>query len=104
MQPTDFLQKNPRIEINNDLCYTWRFVFKHRFLIDKNIRFIENLRIGEDTVFNYACVMQASSVILIPKALYQYRINNVNSLMRFRHKPYLANNLQILINEKKKTY
>ena len=102
MQPTDFLQKNPRIEINNDLCYTWRFVFKHRFLIDKNIRFIENLRIGEDTVFNYACVMQASSVILIPKALYQYRINNVNSLMKVRHKPYLANNLQILINEKKK--
>lgn len=32
MQPMDFIQKNPRIEMNNDLCYTWRFVFKRNFL------------------------------------------------------------------------
>ncbi len=53
MQPMDFIQKNPRIEMNNDLCYTWRFVFKRNFLINKKIRFIKNLHVGEDTVFNY---------------------------------------------------
>lgn len=104
MQPMDFIQKNPRIEMNNDLCYTWRFVFKRNFLINKKIRFIKNLHVGEDTVFNYECVLQASSIIMIPKALYQYRINNAGSLMRLRYKPYLTNNLQKLVDEKKRTY
>ena len=63
MQPMDFIQKNPRIEMNNDLCYTWRFVFKRNF---------------------------------------QYRINNAGSLMRLRYKPYLTNNLQKLVDEKKR--
>lgn len=102
MQPMDFIQKNPRIEMNNDLCYTWRFVFKRNFLINKKIRFIKNLHVGEDTVFNYECVLQASSIIMIPKALYQYRINNAGSLMRLRYKPYLTNNLQKLVDEKKR--
>ena len=102
MQPMDFIQKNPRIEMNNDLCYTWRFVFKRNFLINKKIRYIKNLHVGEDTVFNYECVLQASSIIMIPKALYQYRINNAGSLMRLRYKPYLTNNLQKLVDEKKR--
>ena len=102
MQPMDFIQKNPRIEMNNDLCYTWRFVFKRNFLINKKRRFIKNLHVGEDTVFNYECVLQASSIIMIPKALYQYRINNAGSLMRLRYKPYLTNNLQKLVDEKKR--
>ena len=102
MQPMDFIQKNPRIEMNNDLCYTWRFVFKRNFLINKKIRFIKNLHVGEDTVFNYECVLQASSIIMIPKALYQYRINNAGSLMMLSYNPYLTNNIQKLVDEKKR--
>ncbi len=102
LKPIDFIQGNKQIQSNNDFCFTWRFLFKHSLLQDGKIRFLEEIRIGEDMIFNLACVMQSKSVIMIPKALYQYRINNSNSLMKLPYKPYLANSLQRQIEEKKR--
>lgn len=100
MKPMDFIQGNPEIETNNDLCFTWRFVFKRSFLFDAHIRFLESIRIGEDTIFNLACIMHASTIIMIPKALYLYRTNNMHSLMKLSFKSYLEESLQRQVKEK----
>lgn len=102
MKPTDFIQGNKHIQSNNDLCFTWRFVFKRSLIEDYNIRFIEEIKIGEDMVFNLSCLMRSSSAIMVPKALYKYRINNSSSLMGLPYKPFLEESLQRQIQEKRR--
>ncbi len=100
MKPADFIQSNKHILSSNDLCFTWRFVFRASLLRNFNLRFIEEIRIGEDMIFNLACVMQASAVIMVPKALYRYRTNNASSLMKLPFKSYLEDSLQRQTQEK----
>lgn len=102
MKPTAFLSTNKRIHTNNDLCFSFRFVYKRSFLINKRLLFDERLKVGEDTLFNFACVLKANSVIMLPQALYLYRINNISSVMKQAYKPYLESCLQLQISEKKK--
>lgn len=74
--------------LNNDLWYPWRNFVK-RELIEKNfIRFDENQRIGDDSLFNFKCFVFSKSVYSIKEPLYFY-VNNPISLTQAKFKPGL---------------
>ena len=54
----------------------WIGVFKRSILLEKTIRFNEELSFGEDTCFVYDYLCQISSLVCLEKPLYHY--NNVN--------------------------
>lgn len=80
------------IHTGNELCFSWRFVFRKCFLDKNNIRFDEKIHVGEDTIFNTYAVM-CGNTIVIHQALYEYRIDNPHSIMRAPYKESLENDL-----------
>ena len=102
LNPLQFIGKNFKIHTYNDLCFTWRFLFKRDFIISKKLLFIEAIRYAEDMVFNFAALMQCKRIILIPKPLYHYRVNNTQSIMKQRYNPNMETGLQLQIAEKKR--
>lgn len=59
----------------------------------KNIRFNENMRLGEDTVFNLQAVSSAQFIIRIPVVLYFYH-ETLGSLSSSNYKPNLLENME----------
>lgn len=102
MSPADMLDQCSTIHSGNELCFSWRFMFKRSFLQDKGLRFNEELRIGEDMIFNARAVISAKKVVAIHEALYEYRIDNPNSIMRTKYKKNLEYDLSIQYQEKLK--
>ena len=102
LSPIDFIKENHKIHTYNDLCFTWRFLFKHDFIIKNHFTFIEEIRYAEDMVFNFAALMQANRIIYIPKALYHYRVNNTQSIMQQRYNKNMEIGLQLQVAEKKR--
>lgn len=102
LSPTEFINKSQRVHSSNDLCFTWRFVFRRDLINNNKLCFIDKLRIGEDTVFNLNALMLSKKIIHIPEALYNYRVNNLQSIMHKPYNPYMEECLQLQIEEKKK--
>ena len=73
--------------------YVWRNLFSRRLIEENNIRFDEEISIGEDTLFNMQCFLKAKTSIAIGFAGYHYRINP-ESVMQSRYKPLLNSSLQ----------
>ena len=85
----EFLKHNKKIHSSNDLCYSWRFLFKREWLIKNEILFNEKIRYAEDMVFNLKAILSAQYIYLINKPLYYYRVNNPNSIMRSNYNKYM---------------
>lgn len=56
-------------------------IFKKSFLIKENIRFIDDLFIGEGFNFNVLAFSRTNKIVFSNKPIYFYRINNPNSAM-----------------------
>lgn len=52
----------------------------------KNLKFREDLTIGEDIEFNYRAMLRANIVVYIPRAMYEYR-QHANSALHADFKP-----------------
>ena len=98
----NFIRSNKRVHSSNDLCFSWRFLFKRDFLLNKKLTFIDEIRFGEDMVFNLAAIMMAKKIFLIPEPLYIYRVNNPLSIMKKKYNPYMEEGLQLQVLEKKR--
>lgn len=57
-------------------------VFKRSIIEEKNIRFLENLSVGEDRTFNIEYTLNINSFHVIEKPLYILCLENENSLSR----------------------
>lgn len=66
----------------------------------KEVFFNESLVFGQDFPFNLSVIMEADSIYVIQDALYLYRIDNYNSIMRTKHKERLAEKITLQYNEK----
>lgn len=93
-----FISTCDTMHTGNELCFSWRFLINKKFLEEKKLRFDECLLFGEDVPFNLHALMEARRIFVLPDALYCYRINNVNSIMRTKYKP----NLEALIERQYK--
>ncbi|MDB8558410.1 glycosyltransferase [Turicibacter sanguinis] len=89
MKGIDFILSSPNIHSNNDLCFCWRNIYRLSTIRENRIFFNENIHIGEDVVFNLELLVHVDRVMAISDCLYRYRINNENSVMRVKYRPYL---------------
>ena len=96
----EFIESSKRLSSDNDLSFSWRFLIKKDLLNEKEIFFNESLVFGEDFPFNLSVIMEAESIYVIQDALYLYRIDNYNSIMRTKYKERLAEKITIQYNEK----
>lgn len=72
----------------------WKNFFNRKFLLDNNIKFDSNIRIGEDMLFNYQVWMNSKCGYYINIPVYHYRINE-QSVMNSNFKK-LNDNYSIL--------
>lgn len=65
----------------------------------KNIRFHENIKVGEDALFNMELVKNIHEIIILGQALYNYRFNNASVVRKYD--PDYANKYQSAMIETK---
>ena len=73
--------------------YVWRNLFSRQFLEVNDIRFDEDIFVGEDTLFCMECFLNAQKVVSVDIGAYCYRIHS-DSAMRQKDKPLLESSLQ----------
>lgn len=95
MNGKNFILSSVNVHSKNDLCFAWRYIYKLCLIKEKNLRFNEQVFIGEDVIFNLEFLLASERVNAIPDNLYFYTINNPDSLMRSKYKPKLENSLSV---------
>lgn len=70
----------------------WNRVFRRQIIEQRNIRFSEDLSIGEDQLFIFTYAMYIQSITSIKDRLYNVDISDRNSLSR-KPRPYLTDQL-----------
>jgi glycosyltransferase EpsJ len=93
MNGKDFVLSSSNIHSNNDLCFVWRYCYRLDVIKESNIKFNEQVFIGEDVIFNLEFLLKSSRVCAIQSNYYDYTVNNPDSLMRVPFKPKLEQSL-----------
>ncbi|WP_419872069.1 glycosyltransferase [Candidatus Pristimantibacillus sp. PTI5] len=101
MNGKDFVLSSTNVHSNNDLCFTWRYLFNLNLIKQKQIRFNEKVSVGEDVIFNLEFLLESERVCAISKCLYYYTVDNPNSIMRSPYKAKLESSLTLQYNIKK---
>ncbi|MBK1781751.1 glycosyltransferase [Advenella sp. WQ 585] len=71
--------------------FPWTKIFRSSLL--QHIRFDENMKLGEDTIFNLQAVSKAQYIVRIPDVLYSYN-ETQGSLSSPTYKPGLLENME----------
>ena len=96
------ISSNQQLQTSNDLCFCWRYIIKKEILFSNHIYFNESVRFGEDMIFITEALQACKSIYLTNDALYYYRIDNNNSIMKVSsYNPYIEKSLDILYHIKK---
>ncbi len=92
--------KNYDENISYAQIYVWDKIFKHQFLKDNNIKFVENLVTAEDGLFAKICFFKNPKVSFLKEYLYNYRKDNKNSATCVIARPILTDleTFKILVN------
>lgn len=73
------------LSYNRGYPFVWRNCFKRKYLEKNHLYFNEDVKFGEDTVFQVCAFPGAKNIIYISDKLYHYRYDRTNSLMfKFR--------------------
>lgn len=88
----DFVSRKNVYNLVNKTMYSapWCKLFLKEIIIKHNIRFQEDLSLGEDMVFNFAYTDYISEIFILNLSLYKYIIDNNNSLLRRYRKDLLS--------------
>lgn len=100
LSPIEFLKSNNQLFESNDLCFTWRYVFRRSVLDSNTIRAVDSLRSFQDAPFNLAAVLASRKVISIPESYYRYRNTNADSITRRAFNPYREGCFDISFTER----
>lgn len=73
----------------------WNKLYRKDFLLENNLLFDEELRYGEDGLFNYYAYLNAKKILLIDDFTYVYRVNE-DSLCSSFHHDFADNTLKLL--------
>lgn len=82
--------------------YLWAHVYKRNFLLQNNIRFLDNLNTQGDWLFNMTVNIKANSIYLSNIYAYNYYIDNPTSTLKnpsISHRIRCVNNSLIAIDE-----
>lgn len=100
LTPELFISKCNTMHTGNELCFSWRFLLKRRYVEEKELRFDEKLLFGEDVPFNILALMEARHIFVLQESLYLYRTDNANSIMRKKYKHNLEELIQLQYQKK----
>ena len=59
----------------------WNKVYRKNFLIQNNINFCPDITLYDDILFTTSALLKSSNVLIIKDILYNYHMNNENSIM-----------------------
>ena len=65
-----------------DNAVVWNKLYARSLLMRSNVRFEEDITIGEDLAFNYGVMLHAKRIYCTDTGHYHYHLDNVSSLMR----------------------
>lgn len=102
LNPLEMIKNNNLVHSNNDLCFSWRFLYRSEIIKKNNIKFNKDIKIGEDFIFNLEVLINSKSAYVTDKTDYYYTIDNSNSAMRTKYKSYLEKNLMLQYKIKRK--
>ncbi|MEN6414605.1 MAG: glycosyltransferase [Veillonellales bacterium] len=85
------------------IWFVWRNIYRRSFLIKNNIFFAEEVRFGEDSIFNLYAFYYAKSLYSVDKCLYHY-ISNPNGLIQTKYKENLLEKFYIQYKVKELFY
>ncbi|MBR1397823.1 MAG: glycosyltransferase [Selenomonadaceae bacterium] len=54
--------------------YPWDKLYRRDFIIENNIRFPQNMRVRDDTVFSFYCICLADKIVRVPNIINIYRM------------------------------
>lgn len=93
----DLLHREDVFELNEKVMMSapWCKLYKARVIKENNICFDNELSLGEDLVFNFSYLNFINNIAVINKQLYNYRIDNENSLLRKYRKDLLDNTIKM---------
>ncbi len=60
----------------------WQNMFKREFLINSNLKFAENLPIGEDNIFMWSALLQKPHLVYSAQPLYLYHVRSSSAIHR----------------------
>jgi glycosyltransferase involved in cell wall biosynthesis len=78
------------------VSHCWGRLYEKKYLDDLEIRFNENMTVGEDGVFNIECLTYTDRVCVINEPLYCYQMHNNSSGIAAIMSPSLTYNLAFL--------
>lgn len=81
----------------NNVETVWAKFYKREFLNNNDLQFDENLRRGEDVLFNYETYFKSKSIYYLGEYVYEYRINNDSVTRSF---DYIMDTSTFLLLEK----
>lgn len=76
---TKICKENYKIDLYSFQGMIWHKIFRKSFLDEYNIRFLTDLKTGEDSVFAYTTFFNNASFTFIDGDFYIYRLNRNNS-------------------------
>ncbi len=93
----DFLHREDVFKLNEKVMMSapWCKLYKSQIVKDNNIFFEKDLSLGEDLVFNFSYLSFITDIAVINKQLYNYRVDNENSLLRKYRKDLLDNTIKM---------
>lgn len=71
---------NNRIQSENALCFSVRFVFRSSIIKENKIRFYEDIHFGEDMLFNTDVICHSRRIMVTNDSFYYYRKNNTSAM------------------------
>ena len=79
----------------------WCKIFKSSIIKGNNIKFNEDMSLGEDLVFNFDYLNHVKHIFIINKCLYHYSTDNASSLLRQYRKDLLTetNKIDVVIKK-----
>lgn len=72
---------NALLHENGASPFVWRNCYRREFLAANQLSFNENVRFGEDIIFQFCSFPMANHIVFISDKLYHYRWSRPNSLM-----------------------
>ncbi|QNK48151.1 glycosyltransferase [Brevibacterium sp. PAMC23299] len=85
---------------DNFINSLWNKLYITNLIRNHNVRFIDNLHMGEDLLFNLAYIKACKSISIINKYLYNYVIISNNSLTVSFKKDYFINQQMLFLRVK----
>ena len=97
---------NTMIETANKtrvLWFVWKGIYSNKMIKDNDIRFIENLKLGEETPFVLECMLCSQTIAVVPDMLYYY-VHRNGSMTNVKHQRGYFNILNDLYKAKRMVY